>query len=265
MTTLPSRIHLARAALESLLAQSRVPDRIYLSVPDRSEREACEYEIPDWLDALTATTPIEIVRIGHDYGPGTKLIGCLSKLHPDDVVVLLDDDMGYRRYAIEVASAAIESGSGAASFYVYPCRGLTVGQGADCFALSGEVALRCARAIPLVLEWRPIRLHDDVWISFELAKQGVRIESLAEHLPPASHGRIWESVHFEGGLSALGGELSRPRLNKQVTHLLFKYGDPTVSMRARRAMRLGHRGVEEGLRHLGDAVRRGGHSAAADA
>jgi hypothetical protein len=264
MTTLPSRIGLARRALESLLEQSQVPDHIYLSVPDWSEREDCEYVIPDWLEAMTATTPIEILRIGHDYGPGTKLIGCQSKLHLNDVVVLLDDDMGYRRFAIEVAASAIESGAGAASFYVYPCRGLRVGQGADCFAMSGDVALKCARAIPLVLEWRPIRLHDDVWISFELAKQGVRINSLAQHLPPGSHGRVWESVHFEGGLSALGGELSRPQLNKQVTRLLFRHGSPTLTMRARRATRLGRRGAEEGLRQLRNTLRRGGGAHTAD-
>ena len=67
MTTLPSRIGRLRPTIDSLRAQSLVPDRIFVSVPLRSTREGREYDVPPWLAA--PPTGVELVRCATDYGP----------------------------------------------------------------------------------------------------------------------------------------------------------------------------------------------------
>ena len=77
-----------------------------------------------------------------------------------------------------IATAVLEHRS-AASFYVYESAGLRIGQGADGFGLLGVHAHGCRDVIPLIREHQALRLHDDYWISFFLARQSVPIIDLS--------------------------------------------------------------------------------------
>ena len=91
LTTTPSRAPQLTATLKSLFAQSVAPRTIRLHLPTWSRRENRAYEIPPWLESLSS---IEIVRC-EDCGPATKLMPALRDLDPDQLLLVVDDDMLY--------------------------------------------------------------------------------------------------------------------------------------------------------------------------
>src|SRR5690606_23153775 len=78
LTTLPSRIDKLKPTLESLISQTVTPNRIFLSIPEFSARENRAYEIPSWLCEFQPI--LQILHCANDFGPGTKLLGCLREL-----------------------------------------------------------------------------------------------------------------------------------------------------------------------------------------
>lgn len=258
LTTTPTRQHLLLPTLQSLAAQSRRPDLVYLSLPKSSRSEAIGYDV-DAARALIALVdlPVEIVEPADDLGPGTKVLGCMDLVDADDVLVLVDDDNVYLPFMIAELVGLVEGGERAASFYVYPHGGLRIGQGADGFAMRGVVldALRPMRSVVLLDD--ALRLHDDYWISFMLARAGVSIYDanpmLAAHGVDLSHRR----GHNVNALAAAQGAASRDVLSERANALLFELFDTPVGMRLRRARwlaaraprRVGHR-TRTGLRAM---------------
>eukprot|EP00913_Durusdinium_trenchii_P014165 g13293.t1 len=114
MTSLPSRLRGACAALKSIAAQTKtpicsggIPDRLILSLPRCSIREGRAYEIPRELQELTSEHPwMQVHWLEEDFGPGTKLLGVIDwKYLGDpvngDMLMLLDDDHAYLPHAID--------------------------------------------------------------------------------------------------------------------------------------------------------------------
>lgn len=114
LTTIPSRIAGILPAVNSLLDQTVLPERIVLTVPDRSRREQMGYVVPD---ALRAHPRVSIVSCEHDWGPATKLIPTLLGMadQPDVPILAVDDDNVYprtfvetfQRFAAEMPDAAL--------------------------------------------------------------------------------------------------------------------------------------------------------------
>ena len=98
LTTTPSRIALLEPTLKSLLDQARPPARIILNVPDFSQREGVNYQVPD---AYCHLESLEIHRC-QDLGPATKLIPTLPRVDPDTPVLVLDDDRIYPAWLIQL-------------------------------------------------------------------------------------------------------------------------------------------------------------------
>ena len=98
LTTIPQRIKYLNKSIESLLKQSKKPDKIFINIPFKYQRfkeVVSDNEIPKFDDSI-----IEITRC-EDCGPGTKLLGSLNKLKKDSLVILADDDNAYEDYMVE--------------------------------------------------------------------------------------------------------------------------------------------------------------------
>lgn len=116
-TTLPSRIGRLRPTVDSLLAQTVPPDRIFVCVPRRSVREDCAYELPGWLKE--PPPGLQLVRCERDDGPATKLLGSLPHIPAEACLIVVDDDMVYRPFLVErLAKAQLARRDASFSFHV---------------------------------------------------------------------------------------------------------------------------------------------------
>ena len=217
ITTLPSRIGHLRSTLDSLLAQSRLPDKILLCLPKWSHREQCAYGRPDWLADYAPM--LEVVDCAHDWGPGTKLLGCLDHLVQPSCLIVADDDMRYRPAFLEgLYGSQIEDTGSSFSYWTFPCGPFAVGQGADGFSFYSPNLQGIRSFADKVLRSPQLRVVDDLWISAFLKHRGVAVKSIRHLL---GEGTVYEAAHSVNQLRNLGGDLEREAaMTAGVRHLL---------------------------------------------
>ena len=203
ITTIPKRIKNIKKSIDSLLQQTKAPDKIFINIPTEYKRfkEIIENEdIPKFDEEK-----IEITRC-EDYGPGTKLLGSLHKIKKDSLVILADDDHSYENYMIEkfhyFYSKAPEN---AYSFYVHPLNNFGVGQGADGFAINSNFLNGIDKFYNEVIKNNnELFIHDDLWTSFFLFYvKKIKIFSLQSHLVPRKDKKIpliYKKHTFDEGL-----------------------------------------------------------------
>ena len=93
LSTIPARLKNINKTIESLLNQTRKPDKIFVNVPLKYRRfsETVESEqIPKFNNSIVEVTRCE------DCGQGTKLLGSLNKLEKNSLLILADDDHIYK-------------------------------------------------------------------------------------------------------------------------------------------------------------------------
>jgi hypothetical protein len=208
LTTLPSRIGRIRDTIESLLSQTVIPDKIFVSIPDRSVRENRGYVLPDWLqDPLSPR--VEVVRCPQDYGPGTKILGCLSRISQPGCLIVVDDDVKYSPVVIERLYEAQESEHGSSfSFFVYKLGPFAIGQGADGFSFYTPNLAGIDDFARVALRNRAVFVTDDLWVSLFLRNRGIRVRTLRFLLAPGE--AVYEQTHDRPNqLRHLTGELQR--------------------------------------------------------
>ena len=228
LTTLPSRIGLLRETLDSLQAQTRPPDRVLLCLPRWSKREQCAYTAPSWLRVYTPF--LQVVECEDDYGPGTKLLGCLGHLPAEACLVIADDDMKYKPFFLEALySAQVADVGSSFSFWTYPCGPFTVGQGADGFSFRVSQLDGIAAFAAKAVQHPRLRLVDDLWISAFLKSRGVAVRSLAHMIPGG--GTVYEAAHGINQLQNLAGETAREAAMLEGTRHLLESGMMGLSAR----------------------------------
>ena len=166
LSTIPSRINTVHKSIESLINQSVKPDKIFLNIPinfKRFKEKISDKDIPKLPDV------VEITRC-EDCGPGTKLLGSISKLKKNSLIILADDDQVYENYMIETFNKFYKKNpNNAYSFYVHPLGKFGIGQGADGFAINTNsiqnINLFYEKVVKNNFE---LFLYDDLWISFFL-------------------------------------------------------------------------------------------------
>lgn len=92
LTTMPTRYDVLAKTIDSIRAQTRPPDMIYLTLPEYSARRNVKYPpLPAELaQYVTVVTPIK------DYGPICKIFGGLvSESDPETIIITFDDDVIY--------------------------------------------------------------------------------------------------------------------------------------------------------------------------
>ena len=182
ITTIPQRLKNLNKSVDSLLNQTKKPDKIFINIPNKYKRfkEIIKNEeIPKFNDSSVQITRCE------DYGPGTKLLGSIDEINKDSLVILADDDHIYQDYMIEkfyyYYSKAPEN---AYSFYVHPLKNFGVGQGADGFAINSNLLNGVEKFYNEVVKTNDdLFIHDDLWTSFFLFfVKKVKILSLQSQL-----------------------------------------------------------------------------------
>ena len=228
LTTIPQRVKNLYKSVESLLKQSKKPDKIFVNIPNKYERfnEVIEDDqIPKISNKI-----VEITRC-EDYGPGTKLLGSLNKLEKNSLIILADDDNIYEDYMIEkfyhYYSIAPEN---AYSFYVHPLGNFGIGQGADGFAINTNHLKGIKKFYDKVVKnYKELFLYDDLWISYFLYffKKN-KILSLKDHLKKSTDGKptlIYKKHILASGLVETYGKNLTEAVKKrdQIAVESFKY------------------------------------------
>ena len=182
LTIIPHRIKSLNKTIDSLLKQTKKPDKIFINIPYAYKRFSEKIE-NEQLPKFNNKT-IEITRC-EDCGPGTKLLGSLNKLEKDSLLILVDDDNIYEDYMVEkFCQHFINDSDSCYSFYVHPLGNLGIGQGADGFAINTNHLNGIKKFYDtIVKDYKELFLYDDLWISYFLYYfKKSKILSLQKHL-----------------------------------------------------------------------------------
>lgn len=163
LTTIPSRMKFLTAPLSSMKVQTRIPDKVFLFIPEYSKKENIPYQEIKFGTKNNIFTnekahyqfeweKIEIVRCKDDYGPITKLypITEMSKKdmgfdEDDEILVInIDDDRNYFPTTIESLVTAYNSGIGCCSVSI---AGWIYGTG-----MEGWIKLN-SPSDPVIIDW----------------------------------------------------------------------------------------------------------------
>ena len=228
LSVIPQRLENLSLTIESLLNQTKKPDKIFVNIPFKYKRFSetiDEKKIPIFDSNL-----IEVIR-GYDYGPGTKLLGPIKKLEKNSLIILVDDDHVYKNYMIEKFYYYFtKAADNAYSFFVYPVENFPVGQGADGFAINTDYLEGIERFYNKIVNTSDdLFFNDDLWISYFLyfIKKN-KIFSLQNQLKKNSDGKselIYEKRILSSGLIEMYGKDFNEAINKRNKILIrgFKY------------------------------------------
>ena len=193
MTTIPSRIFYIYKTIDSILLQTHLPEKIYVNIPKYYKRFnktiiSCYPNLTSEMYELEKIklkykSIVEINIIDDDYGPGTKLLGLLTinnKYNNDDFVLLIDDDVIYKKDAFDIIYKNINilDNKNAYTFHSYDWNGLIIGQGSDIFVLPINCLDDIINFYQIIKPYQFIFLHDDIWISYYLMKKSIKINKL---------------------------------------------------------------------------------------
>ncbi len=228
ISTIPPRLKNLNESVNSLLNQTKKPDKIFVNIPYKYKRfsETIEdNQIPKFDSDIVEVTRCE------DCGPGTKLLGSLNKLKKNSLVILADDDHVYEDYMIEkFLYFYSKAPNNAYSFYVHPLGNFPVGQGADGFAINTNHLKGVKNFYDKVAkDYKELFLHDDLWISYFLYffKKN-KILSLQEYLKKDRDGKpflIYKKDIVTSGLIETYGKnlIDAVRKRDQIAVESFKY------------------------------------------
>lgn len=189
ISTIPQRIKNLNDSINSLLNQTKKPDKIFVNIPHkycRFNQIIKDNQIPKFDSNIVEVTRCE------DCGPGTKLLGSLDKMKKNSLLILADDDHLYKDYMIEKFFYFYnKSPDNAYSFYVYPIKNFPVAQGADGFAINTNHLEGIKNFYNKVAkDYKELFLNDDLWISFFLYFiKKKKIFSLQEYLKKDNSGK----------------------------------------------------------------------------
>jgi len=228
VSTIPQRLKNLNNSIESLLKQTLKPDKIFVNIPFKYRRfsEIVEdHQIPKFDNNIVEVTRCE------DNGPGTKLLGSLSKLQKNSLVILADDDHFYENYMIEKFFYFYSKApNNAYSFYVHPLGNFGIGQGADGFAINTNNLEGIKNFYDKVVkDYEELFLYDDLWISYFLyfLKKN-KILSLQEHLKQDKEGKrklIYKTHIIASGLISTYGKnlIEAVKKRDEIAIKSFKY------------------------------------------
>lgn len=190
LSSVPPRFGALGPTLESLLAQTRKPDRILLYIPTKYRR------FPDWDGTLPAVPEgVEIVRTDLDLGPSTKVLAAARDFAGQDVDLLLcDDDRFYPKDWAEIFVRARAEQPDAAI-----CR---IGRQAETMAQSEGKNRREPRAVRRwrITDWR-FQL-EFLWLQFKAGRNWRKVG--------APHRKVYMRSGYIDIFEGCGGVLVKP-------------------------------------------------------
>jgi hypothetical protein len=189
LSTIPFRFNKIYIAINSLINQSVIPDKIFLNIPINYKRFPNESILESDIIKLQKKYGeiLQINRLSTDYGPGTKLIGTIPYINfkEDGILILVDDDVIYKRDMIKGFVDNYRDNMNehnCYSYYKYKLfiehEEIVLGQGVDGFALPFKCLIKLMEYVSLLdiekicsddeYDKMYLFLHDDLWISYYL-------------------------------------------------------------------------------------------------
>jgi FkbM family methyltransferase len=108
-STIPSRFKSLDVIIQSFKEQTRVPDKLIITVPEKYHRFSYEKsEIESICEKYSDF--VHLLFVNEDYGPATKIYGALHslELYPNSYVMVCDDDAIYHSELVASYAKAIE-------------------------------------------------------------------------------------------------------------------------------------------------------------
>lgn len=207
--------------LDSIKDQSYPPDGVLVCLPKWSAREKCTYKVPEWL--LAYQPLVQVVECAEDYGPGTKLLGCLEYLPRECCLIIADDDMVYKPFFLEgLYRNTILNQQCSFSYWTYSAPPFTVAQGADGFSFMSRNLQGIQAFAAQAIRNPHLRVVDDLWISAFLMQKGIEVRSLKHEIP--HQGSVYDIAHDVNQLHDLEGNLERGIAMTQGVRYLLESG-----------------------------------------
>ena len=185
LSTIPSRFKHIEDTIETLVNQSRLPERIILSIPRYYKRFKDTTITEEQIKELSDKYPLlQVHRCDHDYGPATKFLGALEIIPSNSYALLVDDDILYHRHLLKSFIEKTPRGySSSMNVYNLPYSLLTtrtfrIGQGYKGFFIPTSVKDDIFKFYDLVKDEPGVFFDDDVWMSFFLNKKGIPIKAI---------------------------------------------------------------------------------------
>ena len=109
LTTVPERLNNTsygergvQSCIKSLCEQTYEDYEIHFNVPIMYKLHKVEYDIPEWItDLQNQYFQLKIYRV-EDVGPSTKILPTIQRVEdPSTIIIVVDDDMVYRKELVE--------------------------------------------------------------------------------------------------------------------------------------------------------------------
>ena len=170
MSTIPSRIKNINDVLKNINNQSVRPSKIFLNIPYKFKRFGDQNITNFELENINKNN-VEIIRCD-DYGPGTKVMGSLTKIRKYDCVILLDDDHIYDLNMCKIFLEAFEKEQVNYSFYLNKIFSIKMGQCADGFLMNTLLLDDIEHFFNYFVRNNPnMFMDDDLWLAIYLQKE----------------------------------------------------------------------------------------------
>lgn len=259
LTTIPSRLQYLETCINSLKGQTVAPDKIMIHIPRLYSRFQTGIEASQ----IHSSCLPYVFYLDHDYGPGTKLMGCISQLSSsqlqESLLVLVDDDQIYHPYFLEDLGKYFTSGPkqpSAASYRTYTIsvnkQKMNIGCGFSGFAMPGKYLERgtLLKYFQFLMDKNSLFFfHDDLWISYYLNLIGINIiriryKKLGFGGKPRRTNHSLDSENLHHALKHLTGVLSRKNVRKRCLRCLKKNHHHIIQLLARLAVEEGKVSME---------------------
>jgi len=109
LTTIPERLSNTsygergvQACIKSLCEQTYPNYEIHFNIPNTYKLHGVEYNIPEWLAEMEKEhSHLKLYRV-EDVGPSTKILPTIQRVEdPSTILIVVDDDMIYRKELVE--------------------------------------------------------------------------------------------------------------------------------------------------------------------
>lgn len=226
LSSIPGREKYLLDTLESLVNQKLKPKKIFLNLCENYERFNKEKYSFKYINKRKKffKNNSSLININYckDYGPITKLFGCLSKINKCkdmiQYIVIVDDDLIYRNNMLDNIVKKIKNDSGKCySFCVDEIDNIKVGKGADSFSLNINFLDDIKLYYDIILKDNNLWFyHDDFIISSYLYLKNIDICDLRKEYNLKNNIYVLNGNMSKRALHNLDGNKSPNNLNKQL-------------------------------------------------
>ncbi len=209
LTTIPTRIKEITKTIESIEKQTLRPKKIFLNIPNNYYRFPKLKILNEDLKILNSEL-LEITRC-EDFGPGTKIMGSLSKIRNYDCVIIIDDDHIYNENFCKIFIEEFIKEKKNYSFYIQKLFDINMAQCADGFLIDTKLLDKIDLFYnKFVKKNKNLFLDDDLWISIYLQRiKNSNIKNLIDIFRNKTGENIVYKIHSK--IDALSDKIHNPK------------------------------------------------------